>query len=515
MLFKEGWHAEALARSRHAMQRHAQNADALHRLGLLLARHKRLAEALEPLQQASRLEPGCAAYLVAVAGVLVDLDRHAEALDACEKALASEPNDVQARMCRALALHKLWRFEDCIAEWHRVLSMKPDLPDAHAEFARVLVELDRLAIAEQGPRPGPEPRSDDLKGLCQLTNALLFMGRYEEAIEPLRQVLRRRPDFPSIELNLGLALLMLGRYTEGWPHYEMRFSTRHAGKIAKGMSYSQARWDGEDLAGRSLLLHAEQGFGDTLQFVRFLPSLQARGAKVIVRADRKLHRLLANSFPSVALAALDEPAPSFDTWTPLLSLGRLLGVTLETLPGPVPYLAVETARRMHWRQRLGLGKAGLRIGVAWAGNPGNPADARRSLNHLEMLAHLASVPDTELYSLQFGPRAEQAADFEPFDIVHFGDAIAPFEEMAALISELDLVISVDSAVVHLAGALGVPCWVLLAANADWRWLRERSDSPWYPSARLFRQRTSADWSDPIIEATEALRTAARVGRISA
>jgi hypothetical protein len=305
-----------------------------------------------------------------------------------------------------------------------------------------------------------------------------------------------------------MAYLTVGRYAEAWPLYEARFKVFAEKRIAKGMRYVLPRWDGGEPHGKRVLLHAEQGLGDTLQFARFVPVLAERGVRPVLRVERKLCALLRHSFPGFPIAALDEPPPEFDAWLPLMSVAQPLSVTLESLPGRVPYLSAETHRRVRWRQRLGARGEALRIGVAWAGSPDHRSDRKRSLP-LEALAHLASVPGTEFHSLQYGPQAIQAERCQSFDIQSFGEEIAPLEELAALMCELDLVICVDTAAAHLAAALGRPCWILLRAVADWRWLLDRSDSPWYPSVRLFRQRTQGDWSEPIVEAADALRESVR------
>lgn len=504
---------EAERSCRNALIEHPANAQILRRFGLILGARGRADEALDALRRATEADPACVDCFVALAALLNDLGRSAEALEASERGLAVDPHSYFATVCRALVLHRLGRLDESIEVWRHAIDLRPQRVQAHAGLAEALLAADQPTEAERAARRALELQPGHPQALFALGNAFYFSGRAEDAIEPLHRALAQKPGNSAIALNLGLAYLTLGRYAEAWPHYEMRLKRSPEKNLAIGMTYAQPPWDGSEPHGKTVLVHAEQGYGDILQFVRFLPALAERGVRAILRVDRKLCALLQHSFPAIPIVPLDEPTPEFDSWLPLASLGRLLSVSLESLPGSVSYLLAEMQKRWRWRERLGPRRGTLRIGVAWAGSPVYGADRKRSLP-LEAFAHLASVPNTELYSLQYGPQAVQAEQCQTFDIQSLGEDIAPFDELAALMCELDLVISVDTGAAHLAAGLGVPCWILLRAVADWRWLRARSDSPWYPSVRLFWQRAPGDWTDPILEAADALREAVRNGRIS-
>jgi Tetratricopeptide repeat len=440
----------------------------------------------------------------------IDELRRANALDAaeqrCRELLRAAPDSPQVadRLGRILEASGRWQearscFERAVEAWRRILDSAPDVGDGYAGLSKALRHLGRVAEAAQEARRGLERQPSHHGCRRQLSNALVFAGRYEEAISMLRQVLEADPHLTDAEMNLGIACLATGRFDEGWRHYEARLAGGHAWWLTKHMPRSNARWDGRNAGGKTLLFHAEQGIGDTLQFVRFLPMIRAMGARIILRVPGKLVRLLRPSFPEVELVSLNDPVPGFDAWAPLLSLGHLLKVTPAMLPGTIPYLMAEPELRAAWHKRLGPRRAAVRAGLCWEANPAYQAGKDRSLP-LEALAPIASVPNVELYSLQFGAAANKAASLDAFDIVSFGKLIGPFENLAALMCELDLVISVDTANVHLAGALGVPCWVLLPTIADWRWLLERDDSPWYPGMRLFRRDRLTDQVNAVAEA---------------
>jgi len=350
-------------------------------------------------------------------------------------------------------------------------------------------------------------------GLAELkkqSNALVFAGRYAEAIPLLRRILEREPGHADIELNLGIACLATGDFANGWKHYEARLTGSHAATLKANMPYTAPLWSGDDPAGKTLLIHSEQGIGDTLQFARFLPGIRQRCARLFLRTSKRICGLLAYSMPGVDVLPFDRMPTAIDAWAPILSLGRILGLGFEALPGRHPYLYARAELREPWRNRLAAMPAGLKVGVCWAANLNYPEGRQRSLP-LQALAPIASVPGVQLLSLQFGPAAEAAESLDAFDIECFGERIGSLEEVAALMCQLDLVISVDTALVHLAGGLGVPCWVLLPEVADWRWLSQRSDTPWYPNLRLFRHPGPSGLPPPVAAAEALLERVRRRG----
>ena len=293
----------------------------------------------------------------------------------------------------------------------------------------------------------------------------------------------------------------MGRFEQGWPGYEWRWKCKEFGSLPP---FQPPLWDGSSLDGRTILVHAEQGLGDTLQFIRYVPSLHQRGGRVILMCQPPLVRLLTRSPGIERLLAHGDPVPEFDVHTPLLSLPRLLGTTLESVPADVPYLEAEPQLVEAWRHRLGS-YPGFKVGIVWQGNPKFRLDRLRSIP-LAQFAPLARVPGVHLFSLQKGPGAEQlAAVTDRFPVTDLGRRLDDFMDTAAVLKNLDLVISVDTAIAHLAGALGIPVWVALPFAPDWRWLMGREDSPWYPTMRLFRQTRPGQWEDVFHHIAEALQ----------
>jgi hypothetical protein len=287
-----------------------------------------------------------------------------------------------------------------------------------------------------------------------------------------------------------MAWLLLGDYERGWAEYEWRWRT---GEMHLP-SFAQPRWDGAPLGGRTVLLYAEQGLGDALQFVRYAPLVRQRGGRVIVACRAPLLRLLAGCAGIDRLADQAGDLPAFDVYAPLLSLPHLLGTTLATVPAAVPYLHADPALVERWRGELAAGPA-FRVGIGWQGSPLHPADRRRSVP-VSFFRPLAAVPGVRLYSLQKGTGAEQlGGPHGRFPAEDLSPRLADFADTAAVMKNLDLVITVDTALAHLAGALGLPVWVALPFAPDWRWLTGRDDSPWYPTARLFRQPRAGAWAE--------------------
>jgi hypothetical protein len=316
-------------------------------------------------------------------------------------------------------------------------------------------------------------------------------GRLEESIASYDHALRLQPNSASAHWNRALALLLAGDYERGWPKYEWRWKR----KAAKPRPFRQPQWDGSPLEGRTILLWCEQGLGDAIQFVRFAQTVKQNGGRVILECPGILLRLFA-SVPGVdELVAEGTALSTFDVQAPFMSLPAILGTTLATIPADVPYLTADPELVARWRSRL-ESLPGFKIGIAWQGNAHHKWDRHRSIP-LAKFAPLAEVPGVRLISLQKGPGTDQLKSFtKHYPVTDFGDeldASGAFTDTAALIRSLDLVITTDTALAHLAGALGAPVWLALSTVVDWRWLLDREDTPWYPTMRLFRQRTLGDW----------------------
>lgn len=337
--------------------------------------------------------------------------------------------------------------------------------------------------------------------LTNLGRAFQKQAQPQEAIVCFERALALKPDLPEAHWGLATQRLLLGDFARGWEEYEHRWALPENQGLRR--EFAAPRWDGDDIAGRTILLHVEQGIGDTLQFVRYAPLLARRGARVIVLCQPPLKRLLME-MDDISVVADGEPLPGFDLHLPLMSLPRLFGTTLATIPADVPYLRTDPVDVRAWNGRLG-GKDQFKIGLVWAGNRRHLNDRNRSCT-LEALAPLAAVPGIRLYNLQKGEAATEIRNAPTnMDFVDLNGELVDFADTAAVITCLDLVITVDTAVAHLAGALARPAWLLLPFAPDWRWMLAREDSPWYPSLRLFRQNQAGDWGGVLTAVINALR----------
>jgi hypothetical protein len=315
--------------------------------------------------------------------------------------------------------------------------------------------------------------------------------RYADAVACYGRALALKPDYAQAHFNRAHALLLTGELDEGWQEYEWRFAVARYDR-----GFDQPLWSGEPLAGRSILLHAEQGFGDTLQFVRYVPAVAERGGRVVLEVPKQLVPLARTVAGTSEVVATGDPLPTFDCHCPLLSLPRAFKTNLATIPDSVPYLSVSAEASAAWAERIAPA-SGLRVGIVWAGTTVGAIDLR-------LLQPLWEVPGISWFSLQVG---DQSGDISLLDGVKIADLslwLTDFAETAAAVCQLDLVISVDTSVAHLAGALGRPVWITLPCWPDWRWQIERADSPWYPTARLFRQKKAGDWSCVVREVAAAL-----------
>jgi hypothetical protein len=323
----------------------------------------------------------------------------------------------------------------------------------------------------------------------------------EEAGECFERVVKLTPDNAEARSFLGLIHLTQGNYRLGWGEYENRRNTLQF--LRDRRTLSQPLWKGEPLEGSRILLYAEQGLGDTIQFVRYVPLVAAQGGKVVLEIPSRLHRLLSHIPGAGSVIRHGEALPEVDWQCPLLSLPLAFGTELNTVPAEIPYIYPDPSQAEAWRQRL-PGDS-VRVGLVWGGSQLHPHDALRSIP-LEVLAPLTHIEGTTFYSLQMGAPAEQVKQMGGrVRLVDLQNEQKDFADAAAIVASLDLVISIDTSVAHLAGAMGKPVWILLSRSADWRWLLDREDSPWYPTARLFRQSTMGNWQDVVASVERELR----------
>jgi tetratricopeptide (TPR) repeat protein len=440
----------------------------------------------------------------------LELGRADEAVAAFDHVLAADPRNVTALINRGNALIKDKRYDDALGSYDNALSIDPAHAAALTDRGVALAELDRLeealAAHEQALRVNPHV----VAAHVNRGNAMLKLARMEEALANYAEALAHEPDNAEANFNASLARLCLGDFAGGWPQYEYRWKKKDF--MSTVPDYPQPLWRGDaDLAGKTIFLLAEQGLGDTLQFVRYAPLVAERGAKVILGVQKPL-RLLATTVPGVALVRTDgEPLPDFDTYCPLLSLPLAFGTELATIPANIPYLRPHAERLAQWRPRL-PDNGRLRVGICWAGSKDHLNDRNRSMP-LDRFATLLSVPNLDFICIQKEVGAADAAALDQHGVLQLGREFDDFADTAAVVATLDLLVSVDTSVAHLAGAMGKPVALLVPFSPDFRWLLYRTESPWYPSMRLFRQTAIGDWSGPLEKLRAELEAVAqRTGR---
>jgi tetratricopeptide (TPR) repeat protein len=505
---------EALASFDRALALRPAYADALCNRGAALHALKRYDEALAACDRSIALQPDYAEAHSNRGNTLRSLRRYNEALAACDRALALAPDFAEAHCYRGSALHTLQRFDEALASFDRALALRPAYADALCNRGAALHALKRYDEALVACDCSIASQPDYAEAHSNRGVTLQDLMRCEEALASFSRALMLRPDFAGAHNNEALCRLLIGDFERGWQKHEWRWQADQLANERR--HFPQPLWLGSgELAGRTILLHAEQGFGDTLQFSRYVPLVAARGARVILEVQRPLQDLMRTLAGAAQVVSQGEPPPAFDLHCPLLSLPLALRTRLDTIPARTPYLAAPEAKVRAWRDRL-AGHAKPRIGLVWAGNPRKElpnchrVDALRSMEFAQ-LAPLLEVSDCEFYSLQKGDDAVTQLRGSTLrqHVVDWTDDLHDFSDTAALIENLDLLITVDTAVAHLAGALNKPIWLLNRYNTCWRWLLDREDSPWYPTARLFRQDASRTWDGVVTRACAALRDYAR------
>lgn len=424
-------------------------------------------------------------------------------LAAFRDALALRPDGAGLLANLGIALKALGRIEDAVACYDRALAIRPDCASAHYNRGIALKAMDRPAEAIASYERALAIQPAYAQALNNMGNAFRALNRHAEAIVSFDRALALRPGYGDAQFGRALSLLALGDLGVGWPGFERRWERRELAPDIRDLR--KPVWLGDPpVAGKSVLLHSEQGMGDTLQFVRYATVLAARGATVHLEVQAPLKRLLASVPGTNSVVARGEALPRFDLHCPLMSLPLACGTTLETIPARIPYVRAPKALAEGWAMRLD--GAGPKVGLAWAGNPAHANDRNRSIP-MALLQPLLALPGIRFVSLQKPGSGARAGMAElPGHVLDASADLRDFADTAALVENLDLVIAVDTAVAHLAGAVGRPMWLLLPFAADWRWLLEREDSPWYPTARLFRQPAVGDWRSVIDRVRGELQT---------
>jgi tetratricopeptide (TPR) repeat protein len=515
-----------------------EQAHALNNRATALKDLKRFDEALADYARATALVPDYVDAHANRALLLGQLGRADEALAAHERVIALRPRQVEAHHMRAVILQERGQLAEALASYEAVLGVQPDHVDALVGRGIVLARQRRLADALASYDAALRLQPGNLSALNNRGLVLRELGRFEDALSCYAQALEIDPAHADVLTNRGivfsdmrrfdeaeasqlraiaaqpahadanwnLALLRLlrGDYPRGWAGYEWRWRTSRIAPLAR--NFPQPLWLGDaDLQGKTILLHAEQGFGDTVQFCRYAPLLLARGARVVLEVQPALRDLLRSLHPQINVLARGEALPEFDYQCPLMSLPLAFASTLHSVPAATAYLQADAARQQDWQAQLG-GRSRRRIGLVWSGNPSYGNDHKRSLE-LATLRPLLAL-DAEFHCLQKEVRPTDLPLLADLPIKLWQARLHSFADTAALISTLDLVISVDTAVAHLAAALGKPTWIVLPLTPDFRWLHQGECSAWYPGVRLFRQQQFGDWRAPLQAILTALQSEA-------
>ena len=475
-------------------------------LGIIYNQLGRLEDVVECQKQSIARDPQYTAAYFNLGNAYRDLSQPEAAIEALQTAVAQKPDFPQAYNNLGLAQYDAGRFEDALACYDKALTSKPDYTDAYLNMGNALRELGRPDAAAVSFQKAIVLDHDLFEAHNNLGNVLMEQDQLEAAAASYATAIGLKPDDPGAHKNLGIISLLQGDFETGWPEYSWR--RLEDDPVFKVRNYKQPFWDGEDLTGKTIFVYPEQGLGDIIQFVRYLPMLRQRGGRVAFDIPLPMARLMWD-LDGIDVSLKDgDTLPPFDYHIPLLELPKLLGTTLDTIPAAKAYLHVDKNLVEAWGERLGR-KEEFRIGLVWGGSPDHLNDRNRSIEP-ELFRPLVETPGVSALSLMVGRDGEAGRVFGDV-VTDLAPDLGDFADTAAAIANIDLVISVDTAVAHLAGALGTMVWTLLPFNSDWRWMLGRDDSPWYPSMRLFRQEKREDWEGVIERVAAELADLAKDG----
>ena len=419
--------------------------------------------------------------------------RFQEAILAYQQGMAGDPTHPDALYNLGLCLQRVGRAADAAVAYQRALAVKPDYADAYNNLAAAYRTLGRFDLAAEAFERAIVCRPDCAEAHSNLGYTLHEAGHFERAIAEYHAALRINPNYADAHLNLALSLLLLGDFERGLQHYEARMAAGF--NVRREMPVP--RWNGENLKDKSIILYHEQGFGDTIHFVRYATLLAQYAGRVIVGCQQELLRLLRSADGIAQLITSGEPIPACDVHCPLASLPLMFHTRLQTIPATPGYLKADPRLVERWRERFNAADGRVKVGLCWTGGLQFEGNRTRA-PFLPAFAPLGDAKNACFYSLQKGPAGEQARSAPAgMEIIDWTADLTDFAETAALMANLDLIITSDTAVAHLAGALARPTWLVLCTVPDWRWLLHREDTPWYPTMRLFRQSTAGDWSAPM------------------
>lgn len=516
--YHQGGHlqlAEKLYRM--VLQNDPDNPVALHSLGVIAHQREKNDTAVELIGKAIANNPQIPQFHNTLGLVLEALEKFEEAVASYQQAVSIKPDYAEAYHNMAIALQSQGRYAAAVEKCKQAISFRPDYAEAYHTMAYSLEKQERYAEAIENYKQALQFKPDFTEAYNHLGVVLNTQERSAEALENYKQALQLDPDYTEVHWNLSLVLLRTGRLTEGWKEYEWRRNPE-LGMTTYPHCYEIPRWDGSCFTSKRLLVHYEQGLGDTLHYVRYLPMVKARGGTVILEVRKPLYRLL-QGFPGVDVlieaSSDNKPAVKFDYHVSLMDLPKIFATTLETIPAEVPYIRACPTKAEYWRTRYSQIEnresrtenrdTDFKVGIVWAGSSTHEKDRYRSCT-LKCFVPLTKIEGVRLYGLQKGEAAAQMDELaETMPVINISNEFEDFADTAAAIENLDIVVSVDTAVLHLAGAMGKPVWALLSFSPDWRWMLNRRDSPWYPTMKLFRQEKRGQWEPVFQRVAEELR----------
>jgi tetratricopeptide (TPR) repeat protein len=483
----------AILHIKKSLQIKPTNSDAYYNLGRAFQKKGEPNDAIKYYQKAVQQNPYFIDAYLNIGNLFQETGKLDEAIINYQKATDIDPNFAGAHYNLGVVFQEKDQLNEAIAAYQKAIHLNPSYADAYHDLGYLLQMNGELDEAIRCYQKALEISPNLFDAYNNLGRAFQEQRKLDEAITSYQKALQINPDFADAHWNIALINLLKGNFIEGWKGYEWRWRLEGVSQ----RNFSQPLWDGTDIQGCTILLHAEQGFGDTIQFIRYASLVAERGAKVIVECQKELSSLLRNVGGVSEVIAKGGQLPEFDVHCPLLSLPLVFATTVQTIPATTPYLSTNSSSVKNWKDKIKRDDSKLRIGIIWSGNPKNIKLRYKSCS-LNAFAPLAKLEGITFYSLQKGESAEQTKNPpEGIELIDYTEEIEDFSDTAALIENLDLVISVDTAAAHLAGALGKPIWTLLPYAADWRWLINRDDSPWYPTMRLFRQPSFRDWKSVI------------------
>jgi len=495
--YRKGWFDKAKDIFEKIVEYDKENIDALFFLGVVYYELKNYYKSLNYFEKALSYSDRNPIVYVNMGTVYKEIGDFENAFLCYQKAIKIDPAFTEAYNHLGTLYQETRQFDIAEEYYKRALSLNPNFADAYYNIGTILKEKELFDDAQEYILKALSLNPLHREGLVNLGDIQKEKGEMSKGLGYYKQAISVSPDYPEAHFNLACVYLLLGNFEEGWAEYEWRWKTKEFEALRR--DFGKPRWYGEEIRGKRIFLTCEQGLGDAIQFVRYAKRVKDLGAEVILEVPKVLHRLFMYVEGIDSLVMVGSEVPNFDVYCPLLSLPYVFKTNLETIPNEVPYVIVNEEIVKRWAMRVNSSKDNykMKIGIAWAGNPRHKKDKHRTISLRDYLPIL-NVKDIAFYSLQKGYGSEQVKGLgEDLKIIDLTDGIEDFLDTAGLIMNLDLVISVDTAVAHLAGALGKPVWVLIPFVPDWRWMLNREDSPWYPTMRLFRQEIRNDWDGVI------------------